>query len=114
MPAWKRRFLHRPRWSSAGSFIVREMSAISSTSPMASTGTAAASPAEIDASCRLPLVGMFASAALWLVVASVLGMIATLKFHSPNLLADCPCFTYGRVHPASLNALIYGFGLQAG
>ncbi len=81
---------------------------------MASPETAAAAPAEIDASCRLPLLVMFSSAAVWLVVASLLGMVATLKFHSPNLLADCPCFTYGRVHPASLNALIYGFGVQAG
>ena len=30
------------------------------------------------------------------------------------MLADCPWFTYGRVHPAHLNALIYGFAMQAG
>jgi cytochrome c oxidase cbb3-type subunit 1 len=90
------------------------MSAISSSSPTASTGAAAATPAEIDASCRIPVLVLFASAAVWLVIASLLGMAATLKFHSPNLLADCAWLTYGRVHPASLNALIYGFGIQAG
>src|SRR6185503_10626793 len=38
----------------------------------------------------------------------------SLKFHSPNLLADCAALTYGRVQPAALNSLIYGFGIQAG
>jgi cytochrome c oxidase cbb3-type subunit 1 len=70
--------------------------------------------AEIDASCRLPLLFLFVSAAVWLLAGSVLAMIATLKFHMPNLLADCPFFTYGRVHPAHLNAFIYGFAAQAG
>ncbi|MDB6020977.1 MAG: hypothetical protein JWQ04_834, partial [Pedosphaera sp.] len=35
-------------------------------------------------------------------------------FHAPGLLADCAWFTYGRVHPAHLNALTYGFAVQAG
>src|SRR5580700_4222545 len=69
--------------------------------------------AEINASCRA-VVPLFLSAAGWLIAASVLGMIATLKFHSPNLLADHPWFTYGRVHPAASSALVYGFALQAG
>src|SRR5690349_11993235 len=74
----------------------------------------ALSSAEVDASCRLPLLMLFVSAAVWLVVGSVFAMIATLKFHAPNLLADHPYFTYGRVHPAHLNAFIYGFAVQAG
>ncbi len=57
---------------------------------------------------------LFLGAAVWLVIASVLGMVATLKFHSPNLLADCAWLTYGRVHPAATNALLYGFGVPAG
>jgi cytochrome c oxidase cbb3-type subunit 1 len=69
--------------------------------------------AEIDASCR-PVLLLFISAAMWLLAGSVLAMVATLKFHAPNLLTDCPFFTYGRVHPAHLNALLYGFALQAG
>ena len=42
------------------------------------------------------------------------GLIASIKFHSPNFLADCACLTYGRVHPASLNALVYGFAIPTG
>src|SRR6478736_3604215 len=57
---------------------------------------------------------MFVSAAIWLVIGSVFALISTLKFHNPNLLADCAWLTYGRVRPAYLNAAIYGFCLQAG
>ncbi len=70
--------------------------------------------AEIDASCRLALLFLFVSAAVWLLVGSILGMVATLKFHAPTFLANCPFMTYGRVHPAQLNAFIYGFAAQAG
>jgi len=70
--------------------------------------------AEIDVSCRVPLFQMFVGGAFWLVVASVFALLASLKFHMPGFLADCPAFTYGRVHPVATNALIYGFGVQAG
>jgi cytochrome c oxidase cbb3-type subunit I len=69
-------------------------------------------PAEIDASCRVPVVFMFACAACWLVLASCLALVASLKFHMPGLLADCSWFTYGRVQAAQMNALIYGFAAQ--
>src|SRR5580704_7121290 len=94
------------------------MSATSSSSqPVFAGGGQATSPVpapEIDASCRLPVLSLFLHAAFWLLVSSLLGLIATLKFHAPNFLADCAWFTYGRVHPAHLNALIYGFAAQAG
>lgn len=57
---------------------------------------------------------LFASAAVWLFLGSAFGFIASLKFHSPNFLAGCPFLTYGRVHPAWWNALLYGFCVQAG
>jgi cytochrome c oxidase cbb3-type subunit 1 len=71
-------------------------------------------PAEVDASCRLPLVVLFLSAAVWLLVASVFGLIASIKFHAPGFLADSAWLTYGRVRPASANAMLYGFCIQAG
>ncbi len=37
---------------------------------------------EIDASCRVPLLALFGGAALWLVIGSVLAMIASIKFHA--------------------------------
>jgi cytochrome c oxidase cbb3-type subunit 1 len=69
---------------------------------------------EIDSSCRLPLLILFVSAALWLLIGSGFELVATLKFHMPNFLADCPWLTYGRVRPAYMNAALYGFCLQAG
>ena len=74
----------------------------------------AGAPSKIDASCRVPLLLMFICAAVWLVIASAFALIASIKFHSPDFLADCPWLTYGRVRPAYLNALLYGFCLQAG
>ena len=70
--------------------------------------------ADVNASCRLPLLTLFTGAAFWLVVSSVFALIASLKFHAPGFLADCAHLTYGRVHPAHLNALAYGFAAQAG
>jgi cytochrome c oxidase cbb3-type subunit 1 len=64
---------------------------------------------KIDASCRVPLLVLFGGAALWLVIGSVLAMMASIKFHAPDFLADCPWLTYGRVQPAADNALLYGF-----
>src|SRR6266566_1848675 len=74
----------------------------------------ATTPAGLDASCRIPLLLIFVSAAKWLVIGSILGLIASIKFHSPNFLADCPWLTYGRVRPATVNIMLYGFCLQAG
>jgi cytochrome c oxidase cbb3-type subunit I len=76
-------------------------------------GAAGVPTAEIDASCR-PVLLLIVSAAKWLVIASLAGLIGSLKFHSPNLLADHPWLTYGRVHPAATNALVYGAAIQAG
>jgi cytochrome c oxidase cbb3-type subunit 1 len=61
----------------------------------------------------VPLLALFGGAALWLIVGSVLAMIASIKFHAPDFLADCPCLTYGRVQPAADDALLYGFCLPA-
>lgn len=70
--------------------------------------------AEAEASCRLPLFAAFASAAVWLVIASVFAVLASLKFHQPNFLANCAWLTYGRIRPACSNSLIYGFCMPAG
>jgi cytochrome c oxidase cbb3-type subunit 1 len=69
--------------------------------------------AKIDASCRVLLLALFGGAALWLVIGSALAMIASIKFHAPDFLADCPWLTYGRVQPAAADALLYGFCIPA-
>ncbi len=78
------------------------------------TATPPTSPQQIDNSCRLPLFTLFGGAAVWLALSSVFGLIASLKFHAPAMLADCACFSYGRAFPAWSNLLVYGFCIPAG
>ena len=71
------------------------------------------SPAVIDAACRMPVLLLFGSALAWLVLALVLGFLATMNFHMPALLADCPWFTYGHRVSAAHAAFMFGFGGNA-
>jgi len=77
------------------------------------TATSPTSPA-IDNSCRLPLFALLGGAAVWLALSSVFGLIASLKFHAPAMLANCAALSYGRAFPAWSHLLVYGFCLPAG
>ena len=68
--------------------------------------------AEIDASCRAPLLLLFVSGAIWLFVGTALLFITAIKFHAPSFLADAAWLTLGRIRPAAMNALLYGFASQ--
>jgi cytochrome c oxidase cbb3-type subunit 1 len=70
--------------------------------------------AQPDSSCRFPLLLMLVCAACWLVLASAFALVASIKFHSPNFLSGPVWLTYGRVHAAYLNCLLYGFCVPAG
>ncbi|KAB2667635.1 MAG: hypothetical protein DVB31_07850 [Verrucomicrobia bacterium] len=70
--------------------------------------------AEIDASCRVPLLFFFVSALAWLLVGTALALVSSIKLHDPAFLAECPWLTFGRVRPAHLNAVIYGWASQTG
>jgi len=69
--------------------------------------------ASIDRSLRHPVMFFFTSGAAWLAVSIVLGVIASAKVVSPNFLACSSWLNYGRVFPAHVNALVYGWGAQA-
>jgi len=71
-----------------------------------------ASPAEIDASCRLPVLFLSASGAIWLVIGLLLTVISSVKMHAPGFLADTAWLTVGRIRPAANNAILYGFAAQ--
>ncbi|MGZ4986642.1 MAG: cbb3-type cytochrome c oxidase subunit I [Limisphaerales bacterium] len=68
----------------------------------------------MESSCRLPLMVLFVSALSWLLLATVFGLIASLKFHMPHFLAGIPSLTYGRVVALQADCALYGFALQAG
>ncbi len=69
--------------------------------------------AGIDRSLRHPVMFFLTSGAAWLAVSILLGVLASAKVHSPGFLSSCPWLTYGRVFPAHINALVYGWGMQA-
>lgn len=81
-----------------------------------SRGATAAGPSreQIDASARRPVLGYFISAAVWLAVAAVLGLIGAVKLHMPEFFGGAGWLTYGRVWAASQNLLVYGWVSMAG
>ncbi len=74
---------------------------------------AAPTAAELDASCRAPVTFIFFSAAMWLVLATLLGLAVVIQLVSPDFLAQHAWLSYGRLRPAAENAFLYGFALQA-
>jgi len=68
----------------------------------------------IDHSGRWPILLCFASAAFWLIVGSLLESAAAIKLVVPGFLDFAGILTYGRVHPAALNFLVYGWASLAG
>lgn len=55
---------------------------------------------------------LFVSGSFWLILGTVLTLIASIKLHGPGFLADTPWLTLGRVRPAAMNTLLYGFACQ--
>ncbi len=70
--------------------------------------------AAIDASCARPVMWFLASSVVWLLVGTVLAMLASYKMHSPGFLDQWAWLTFGRVRPAHLNAVTYGWASMAG
>ena len=73
-----------------------------------------ATPEDINASCRGPVLFLFFSAALWAVQATGVGLLGSLKMHVPGVLADFSHLTYGRLQANSWVAFLYGFAGNAG
>lgn len=67
----------------------------------------------IDASLRTPVTVLTGSALVWLLIASVLGIISAWQLHTPSFLDSCEFVTHGRIQPAQSNAFIYGWGINA-
>jgi len=84
-----------------------------SSAPSATATSDATLRAGIDRSLRHPVMFFLTSGAAWLAVSIVLAIISSIKLHYPEFMDDCGYFSYGRVFPAHLNTLIYGWGFQA-
>lgn len=68
----------------------------------------------IDASCRAPVLMFLGSSVAWLLVGTIFGLLASLKFNYPNFLADWSWLTFGRVRPAHLTVVIFGWAGMVG
>lgn len=81
--------------------------------PSSQTACATApSAAQVEASCRLPVLFLAFSGAAWLCAGAVLALLASVQLYQPTFMEGCPWVTYGRLRPAAVNALTYGFALQ--
>ncbi len=90
------------------------MSSAKSKQPATGGNDEAQERALIDRSTRMPVLFFFTSSAVWLVIAAALGLVSSIKLNVPDFMDWGAFLTYGRVYPAHMNALIYGWGIQAG
>ena len=68
----------------------------------------------IDASTRVPVLMFYTSAILWLLAGTVLAMLTSFKMHMPDLLGGVSFLTWGRLRPAHMNAMVYGWAVNVG
>lgn len=68
----------------------------------------------VDNSCRVPVLAFFASSVVWLLVGTVLALVASTKLHWPDFLGSVGWLTFGRVRSAHLNVVAYGWGSMVG
>ncbi len=66
-----------------------------------------------DSSVSKPVILFFTTSIIWLLLGTVFGVIASLKFNYPEFLGSVPELTFGRMRPAHLNAVIYGWASLA-
>lgn len=79
-----------------------------------SAGTDRYERSEIDTSARIPVLVFFGSAIFWLLIGSLLALIASFKMNIPWLLDSEAWLTFGRIRPAHLNTVIYGWASASG
>ena len=67
----------------------------------------------IDASTRVPVLMFYTSAIVWLLVGTLVALLVSFKMHAPDLLANVSFLTWGRLRPAHVNIMIYGWASMA-
>jgi cytochrome c oxidase cbb3-type subunit 1 len=67
-----------------------------------------------DRSSAGPALLCLSSAVFWLLLGSAAGLISSLKMHLPDWLVNEAWLTFGRIRPAHLNMVIYGWSSLAG
>jgi cytochrome c oxidase cbb3-type subunit 1 len=72
--------------------------------------------AAIDRSVKGPVLFLFTNAAFWLMASTIVGLFAAVKQVFPDFLDENWLWflQYGRIQPAHLIALVYGWGIPVG
>src|SRR3979411_1081048 len=68
----------------------------------------------IDASTRVPVLMFYTSAIAWLLIGTLLAGFVSFKMHAPDIFSDISFLTWGRVRPAHMNIMVYGWASMAG
>ena len=63
----------------------------------------------VDASARLPVLAYVLSSIFWLVIGTVFALLASFKLHEPDWLGSSAALTFGRVRPAHLATMVFGW-----
>ncbi|MPS49060.1 cbb3-type cytochrome c oxidase subunit I [Methylobacillus sp.] len=66
-----------------------------------------------DLSGRQPVLLGFFISIVWLLIGTVMGDISSFKFDRPDFLSEQAYLTFGRIRPAHLNAMVYGWASTA-
>ena len=69
----------------------------------------------VDRSAKLPVLFFITTAVFWLLVSTILGFFSAVKVVNPEFLGDGWFYWthYGRLHPAFITSLLYGWGFNA-
>lgn len=65
---------------------------------------------EVDASIRVAALFFIVSAVAWLIISTGLTLITAYQSYQPDFMSGCEFVTYGRLYPASVNAMLFGWG----
>lgn len=69
--------------------------------------------ASIDASMRFPAIFFMSFAVVWLLIGTLLALIASIELHSPEFFPNLEWLTFGRVRAAHLSAMAFGWSNNA-
>src|SRR5438477_6893611 len=70
--------------------------------------------AYIDASTRVPVLMFYTSAMAWLILGTLLAGFVSFKLHTLDMFSEISFLTWGRVRPAHMNVMVYGWASMAG
>src|ERR1700737_4189174 len=68
----------------------------------------------IDSSTRVPVLMFYTSAIVWLLIGTLLAGFVSFKLHEPDWFSNISFLTWGRVRPAHMNIMVYGWASMGG